>query len=271
MSKTLYITDLDGTLMDPTPMVTEYTADVINTLVKKGMTFSYATARSNVSAGELTKNINVSIPVIIYNGALILESGTNRILNAVYFDKPSLEDIFSNLFAAGIYPIVYAMIDGVEKFSFAEKYVTPEEQAFLDTRHDSRKNPVEKPDDLRKGNPFYFSCISTEEKLLPLYEKFHNKYSCVYQKDIYSGAQWLEIMPKSVSKASAIVHLKNMLGCDRIVSFGDGINDIPMFEISDECHAVENAVPELKKIASSVIGPNTDDGVAKWLLKNAEI
>lgn len=28
--------------------------------------------------------------------------------------------------------------------------------------------------------------------------------------------------------------------CDRIVSFGDALNDIPMFQISDECYAVEN-------------------------------
>lgn len=271
MSKTLYITDLDGTLMDPTPTVTEYTANVINTLVEKGMIFSYATARSNVSAGELTKNINVSLPVIIYNGALILESGANRLLSAVYFENDALAEIFASLFAAGIYPIVYSMINGVEKFSFAEGYVTSEEQAFLDTRHDSRKNPVKAPDDLKKGSPFYFTCIADEERLLPLYEKFRDSHSCVYQKDIYSGHQWLEIMPKSVSKASAILRLKEMLGCDRIVSFGDGKNDIPMFEISDECHAVENAVPELKKIATSVIGPNTDDSVAKWLMENVKL
>lgn len=42
-----------------------------------------------------------------------------------------------------------------------------------------------------------------------------------------------------------------------------------MFEISDECYAVENAVEELKEIADGIIGSNEDDGVAKWLKLHA--
>ena len=38
-----------------------------------------------------------------------------------------------------------------------------------------------------------------------------------------------------------------------------------MFQSSDECYAVENAVEELKKMATAVIESNNDDGVAKWL------
>ena len=50
-----------------------------------------------------------------------------------------------------------------------------------------------------------------------------------------------------------------------MISFGDAVNDIPMFEISDEAYAVENAVEELKSYASGVILSNEEDGVAKWL------
>ena len=39
-----------------------------------------------------------------------------------------------------------------------------------------------------------------------------------------------------------------------------------MFEVSDECYAVSNAVEELKAIATGVIESNEDDGVAKWLV-----
>jgi len=51
-----------------------------------------------------------------------------------------------------------------------------------------------------------------------------------------------------------------------VISFGDAVNDIPMFEISDECYAVQNAVDELKAIATGVIGSNEEDGVARWLM-----
>ena len=59
-----------------------------------------------------------------------------------------------------------------------------------------------------------------------------------------------------------------MLGCDRLVVFGDGRNDLSLFSVADECYAMSNAVPELKEIATAVIGSNDEDGVAKWLEEN---
>ena len=54
-------------------------------------------------------------------------------------------------------------------------------------------------------------------------------------------------------------------------AYSDSLDDIPMFEMSDECYAVENAVPELKAVATGVIASNEDDGVAKWLIENEEL
>ena len=81
----------------------------------------------------------------------------------------------------------------------------------------------------------------------------------------------MEVLHKDASKASAAILLKKRLGCDKMICFGDEINDIPMFEIADECYAVENAVPELKRIATGIILSNDEDGVAKWLLQHAKL
>ena len=78
-------------------------------------------------------------------------------------------------------------------------------------------------------------------------------------------------MPAAASKSNAIRQLKAHLGCERLVVFGDGKNDIDMFQLADESYAVENAAPELKAVATGVIGSNNDDAVAKWLLKNADV
>ena len=78
-------------------------------------------------------------------------------------------------------------------------------------------------------------------------------------------------MPAAASKSNAIRRLKEMWDCTRVISFGDAINDLPMFEISDECYAVENAVDELKAAATGIIESNENDGVAKWLLENVKI
>lgn len=43
---TLYVSDLDGTLLRSNQKTSAYTNRTINELVEKGMLFSYATARS---------------------------------------------------------------------------------------------------------------------------------------------------------------------------------------------------------------------------------
>jgi len=75
-------------------------------------------------------------------------------------------------------------------------------------------------------------------------------------------------MPLAASKSNAIKQLKELLECDRLVVFGDGKNDIDMFELADESYAVENAHEDLKRYATEVIGANDDDAVAKWLAAN---
>ena len=122
--------------------------------------------------------------------------------------------------------------------------------------------------ELCRGEIFYLTCIDEKEKLEPLYEKYKDGYHCVFQTEIYTGDQWLEIMPPEASKSHAVIRLKELLGCDRLVVFGDGKNDMDMFEIADECYAVENAVPELKAMATAVIGGNDSDGVARCLESN---
>ena len=114
----------------------------------------------------------------------------------------------------------------------------------------------------------YTTCIETPEKIKPFYDKYKDIYHCVYQKDIYSDEQWLEIMPKEVTKASAVKKLKQITQSDYVVVFGDGLNDLKMFEVADECYAMSNAEPELKAAATKIIESNDNDGVAHWLAEN---
>lgn len=266
--RTLYVTDLDGTLLNSNQTLSEFTVNTINSLVDQGMIFSYATARSNVTAGKVTVGITPDIPVIVYNGAFILNNGTQQKLLSNYFEPCNSRHILNTLTEHNIYPIVYAFINGVEKFSYCKEYITDGMDNFLESRKgDVRENVVELSD-LGNGEMFYFTCIDTADKLLPICNLFKDEFQCIYQKDIYSGKQWLEILPKQATKANAIIALKNILACEKVVCFGDGKNDISMFSLADESYAVENADLELKKMATSVIESNNNDGVAKWLINN---
>ena len=88
-----------------------------------------------------------------------------------------------------------------------------------------------------------------------------------FDSDLYSGSWWLEVVPKRTTKANAVKRLAEILACEKIVCFGDGKNDLPMFSAADESYAVENADESLKAAATAVIGANTADGVAKKLLE----
>lgn len=266
---TLYVSDLDGTLLGSNERTSAYTNSVINSLTDKGMLFSYATARSFITAKKVTKGLTAKIPLIVYNGAFVIDNVSEEILIENYFDR-TVDGLLEDLCAHEVYPIVYAFINGAEKFSFVPELCTKGMQFFLNSREgDIRTNAVNSADALKAGNIFYITCIDAPQKLEPLYEKYQRDFHCVYQEDIYSKAQWLEIMPKQTSKANAIRQLQTCLQCERLVVFGDGKNDIDMFQLADESYAVQNAHDDLKKYATAVILSNDEDGVAKWLKQNA--
>ena len=121
---------------------------------------------------------------------------------------------------------------------------------------------------------FYFCYMDTHENIGRLHgevAKISGLRIEMYH-DIYSnGDLWyLEIFSGTASKFNAVLELKKMFGFDRIVSFGDNLNDLPLFRASDECYAVANAKDEVKAAATAVIGSNEDDGVARWLDKIIE-
>jgi len=269
--KTLYLSDLDGTLLRSNERVSEYTAKVINRFVQNGGCFSYATARSIVTASKVTVGLNTEFPVICNNGAFIIENITRKLLLSNFFTPVEVEYISEILNKHNIYPIVNAFINSVEQVMYIERYVTPAMQSYLDTRFgDPRLFIVENINELYSGEIFELSCMDTDAVLLPIDKIFKsdNLFDCLYQKHPYCDDYCLELLPAKSTKANAALQLKSILSCDRLVVFGDEINDLSLFSVADECYAMSNARPELKEIATAVIESNDNDGVAKWLEEN---
>ncbi len=271
--KTLYVTDLDGTLLNSDSRLSEYTLNTVNSLVEHGLLFTYATARSLVSASVVTEGLSAKVPVIAYNGTFIFEPESGEIISSEWFSSQQTEYVRGLLLSHNISPLVYSFVDGIEKVSWVQGTETEGMLHYLGKRQgDRRLRPLSDDGNLFDGDVFYFTCIGEREQLIGAYEmiKDNEEFTCTFQQELNRPEYWFEIMPRSATKANAIEKLKKLWGCDRIVSFGDAVNDIPMFRISDECYAVENAVHELKSMATGVIEGNDNDGVAKWLYKNAD-
>ena len=269
MDKTLYVTDLDGTLLNRQDRINPISISIINELVKKGMLFTYATARSLVSASVVTEGLSTDFPVIIYNGVFIIQPSTGDILYEQNFTEEERQRAIEIMDEYDISPLVYSYIDGIERVSWITSRENDGIRRYINNRRrtDPRFRPIADKEELYRGEMFYYTCIGEKEELQPVYDLFTQdaRFRCTLQQELYRPEYWCEIMPAKATKAEAIKQLKKLWNCDRVVSFGDAVNDIPMFEISDECYAVDNAVDELKAIATGIISSNENDGVARWL------
>ena len=75
----------------------------------------------------------------------------------------------------------------------------------------------------------------------------------------------MDVYAPGCSKATAIRDIAAELGADRVVVFGDNLNDLPMMEVADLSVAVDNALLAVKEKADIVIGPNTSPSVASFI------
>ena len=75
----------------------------------------------------------------------------------------------------------------------------------------------------------------------------------------------IEINAKEAKKGNALEVAIEKLGFtkDEVAVFGDGLNDISMFQLFPNSYAPTNAEYEVKKEAKEIIPSNNDDGVGK--------
>lgn len=268
--KTLYVSDLDGTLMHKDLKISDFSVRTINALVEKGVAFTYATARSISSAGTITKDLKLKLPVITRNGAVLADNNTGKIIEKALFTEKEvkmLKDLLPELPKTGFVSCYFG--DDMKKV-FAGSLHTAELQGYLDYyKDDPSVVTVSDLSEMFMGNPGYVTIIGDKDEIESLYirTREYNGWECLFQKDVYRDEYWLEIAPRNSTKAKSILKLKEEYGFDKLVVFGDSANDITMFKIADEAYAVSNAVDELKALATGIIGSNEEDAVAVYLSK----
>lgn len=269
----LYVSDLDGTLLNSNAELTDKSKGIINNLVQRGVKFTYATARSFSSASKKLQGLHLLIPAITYNGAFFIEPIDGKVIYSTSFSDVQIKYIANIFIKNKICPLVYALLDSEERVSWLAGNENEGMLHYLQSRTgDKRLRCIVKEEELYVGSIFYFTVIGEKDKLEELKYYFDDKsqFVCTLQQELYRDDEyWLEIMPHSATKAMGIKKLKEVTGCDKVICFGDAINDISMFAIADDAYAVANADVSLKKVSTGIIGSNNDDGVALWLLEHA--
>lgn len=266
---TLYVTDLDGTLLRSDTTLSDYTIKTLNRLIaEESVMFTYATARSFVSASPLVEKLELCCPAVIFNGVFVVDAKTGKhIIENVY--SPECQQTARDFFIAEkIAPLVYSNIDGRERVSYLENRFDDVASYVNSRKNDKRLRPVRDYSELFEGDIFYFTVIDPKD-IKALDEIFtpENGFARNVQRDTYDDMIWYEIYDKSASKANAVLQLKEYLNADELICFGDNLNDISMIKAADRGVAVENACGELKALANAVIDSNNNDGVARYIAK----
>ena len=103
------------------------------------MQFTYATARSLVSASVVAKGLSTTIPVIAYNGAMIIHPDTGEVIASLSFTEEEAGYVSGILKKNGGNPLVYAYVDGVERVSYVKGRENDGIRHYLDVRKGDRK------------------------------------------------------------------------------------------------------------------------------------
>ena len=240
-------------------------------MIDGGLQFTYATARSLNSAAKACWGLRQNLPVILYNGAVVMEPWSRRMLYNNHFNRGQLMYL-KELFAKyDVWPLVYSFRGLAERVSWVKEKETPGMRRYLERRKDDpRLHPVKEREELAGDDIFYFNCIGRKEDLDALHDEVEKSLDmhCIYEQETYQTDYWCEIMPRSTSKGEAAKHLKSIVGAEKLVVFGDGVNDYDLFRAADECYAVRNADEKLKEMATAVIGYSEEDGVVKFIAEN---
>jgi len=274
MLNTLYISDMDGTLLNPKAALSGFAVDHLLRLLRGGLQFTVATARTWESSRLILKDIlPLPVPVILQNGALVYDTQTNRYVRKEIIPAQCVLALLHAVKSHGQAGFLYSIREDRIRPYHEDLAGRPILQEFRDVRmlyYGKRFTQV--PDLAAHAGEdiIYLTIQGAHGDLDPLrvcVEALPG-VACVLYPDSYLPGNWyFEAFSATATKYNAARWLRERCGYDKLVGFGDNLNDIPLFRACDEAWAVANAREELKAMATGMIGPNTQDGVVRFLME----
>jgi len=270
--KFLYVSDLDGTLLDGDGQLPENSVQRINRLIDHGLNFTIATARNYDSAYPLLKGLNIKHPVILFNGVYLTELHTGE--NIFFSDFISLDIINKMISIAethNIEPFIYTY--GDQHLVYYREANNLGAQSYIDIiSSDQRAHKVDDFVFSEYERISGFLLIDTGEVLEPVYAELSSLYedelNIYFARDVSNPKfHWLQSFHQEANKGKMLKKMTQHLGISlsSTVVFGDYLNDLDMFEVAGYAIAMENALPEVKSSANHVISSNVDQGVIFYL------
>lgn len=270
----LYAVDLDGTLLNDQARLSQTSRDILIELMGEGLPLTVASARSVVAIRQLLTGVPLRLPVIEFNGAFLSDPATGRHLQTNALSAAAAGSIYQLVRAAGHMPFV-STFDGERDRLYAPPSANPGMAWYVDDRRDNGDERLKPVKDVSIGldeQVVCFTVIAEGGALQGLEGQvrrdWEGKVQLHFQENRYlRGWYWLTVHDRRATKDQAmraLLELEGLTGA-RVVAFGDEVNDLGLFGLADHAVATGNAAPELVALADEVIGPNTEDSVARYL------
>ncbi len=274
--KTLYVSDLDGTLFDPTSNVSAESCEILNSLIREGAMFTIATARTPATVQPLLQGI---LPAVTPNGrdipAIVMTGAAYWNRRLQHYDyvrtlSPNDEQVIAEEFAAaGIVPFNYCLGDDNILHVYHDGELSPYEDAFYQERRNLTLKHFYFGEQPKDDEPtVLFFAMGAPEKMEKACHAINSRTECsaAWYLDIFNPkVALMDVYAPGCSKAVAVKDLAQELGAERIVVFGDNLNDIPMMRVADVSVAMFNALGQVKAEADIIIGPNSEPSVAEFI------
>lgn len=242
----LIVTDLDGTFLDKNREISDEAVEMVRTLQRRGVDFTFITGRPWQGARRFAQRAGIRLPTITCNGAVINEG--DRIVWSAPMPLAPLRELMEEAAARGL-TVLYSKDGG--------------EAALSETQWTrSRNYPVAVPDwDSQRADKV--NLISGDRQaefrgLTPLMDALRDQCEIVRYED--AGC---EIAGKGVNKAGALRRYAALRGValQDVLAVGDNENDLQMLRLAGVGAAVANATDSAKAAAAYVCRASRTEGV----------
>ena len=244
----MIVTDLDNTLLRRDKTISGYTADVFRRVRERGVLVAFATARDFRFVTEYISPLFGIVPDIIIacNGALARYNGY---------------DLYKRLILADMANALLSRFELVRCASTENAYFLSGDYANDHWSIGKTATVITDFSDGIKGDALYLDGDAGK-----LRADIKDEFPEV-RVVAYSDADFVTIVHREATKLNALIAAERGLNitADETAAFGDDYNDLEMLQNCGIGVAVDNAIDEVKAVATYVCGDCDEDGVAKWL------
>jgi Cof subfamily protein (haloacid dehalogenase superfamily) len=278
-NRKLYVSDLDGTLLNSGAVLSQFSLDNLRRLLNEGLQFTVASARAFNEIKPVLGDLPIKLPVIAINGAYLTDYQTEKHLIINQLEKTVAHSIFNIIRSQNLWPFM-TTFNGSEDRLYYQTLGHPAMEWFRDALVGFKDNRLTHTRHLAAAlneTVIALAVMGDKEPIGELAEtlkqQFPGQLENFYFENPYSpGFWWLTIHDKKACKSIALREMMEMLGIRReeLTVFGDHINDIGMFKLAGTAVAVANAEPQVKALASDIIGSNNEDSVVRYLMEKPQ-